>query len=763
MEIFAQGPEGRQAYFKALNEGETTPLRSKLMLVGPAGVGKSNLCNSLTDQPFVNEHIVTDCMNISDVKVMPWKLYSEIGKLQSDKIIAIAQQIIEKLKQSNHSNTSNTNEEASQEVARSNANTQVPKAAEDIPPQSKFVELTITTINERKEEIKAQLNPENSYEANKELDEAIALVIQSLRCKTENEHFTLDLWDFGGQEVYYTVHHLFLTERAIYLVVFNMEDATGPFSDPMNKDWLKNLFFWINSIHTHAPSSPIFLIGTHKDKIPANEQWKQISDTLKADLFPNKNKGSGPPQHPPVFRQIIRNFTENGILFYPVDNTLGGDDGGVKQLHEEIDKCLKHERVEGILKDMIPTKWLVFQEEILKKKTDNHITLTNARDIAKQCNIVDDKQFNSMMKFFHDIGVLIHYNEGQLRDMVITNPQWLVNVIRCVITVEQYWSERGLDAEAIETIKSGYFRKDILHRLWSNSNHVDQFIELLGKFGLMEKYDTDYFVVPSLLPKKPAQWNFDINLDLSCYLVFDNYLPRGLFHYLSIYCIQESKNSGFEYNFLSYNSCMALLKEQQVLLEQLDNHPMIKVTIRMRDTKKPRDALTIVTKKVDKLQQAWMTGLKYSVKLPCPHCNSSNGGCFFSFTSPSPALCSMDYYQVELKDIISGWDGLAIAGARNERTLCDVPTFKRAEIAHRISMDTNWSLLGLYFEIELGIALSREWLVAAFKEKPDKELCRLLLEEFAKRALLIRSFRKVLESPNFGMKAIVADFPELQV
>ena len=34
--------------------------------------------------------------------------------------------------------------------------------------------------------------------------------------------YRLDLWDFGGQQIYYTSHQTFLNERAIYVLTVDM-------------------------------------------------------------------------------------------------------------------------------------------------------------------------------------------------------------------------------------------------------------------------------------------------------------------------------------------------------------------------------------------------------------------------------------------------------------------------------------------------------------------------------------------------------------
>ena len=49
---------------------------------------------------------------------------------------------------------------------------------------------------------------------------------------------SLQLWDFGGQEVFYPTHQFFLTLRAIYLIVFRLDDAK----------FISNLDYWVHVI-----------------------------------------------------------------------------------------------------------------------------------------------------------------------------------------------------------------------------------------------------------------------------------------------------------------------------------------------------------------------------------------------------------------------------------------------------------------------------------------------------------------------------------
>ena len=45
--------------------------------------------------------------------------------------------------------------------------------------------------------------------------------------------YRLDLWDFGGQKIYYTLHQTFLNERAIYVLTVDM---SKPFDEVISTE-----------------------------------------------------------------------------------------------------------------------------------------------------------------------------------------------------------------------------------------------------------------------------------------------------------------------------------------------------------------------------------------------------------------------------------------------------------------------------------------------------------------------------------------------
>jgi GTPase SAR1 family protein len=69
------------------------------------------------------------------------------------------------------------------------------------------------------------------------------------------EGLTLSAWDFGGQEVYYNTHEFFLSQRSVFLLIFNMADSLEA----------GRLTGWLNSIQSRAPGAPVILVGTNAD------------------------------------------------------------------------------------------------------------------------------------------------------------------------------------------------------------------------------------------------------------------------------------------------------------------------------------------------------------------------------------------------------------------------------------------------------------------------------------------------------------------
>ena len=107
---------------------------------------------------------------------------------------------------------------------------------------------------------------------------------------------SVEVWDFAGQELYYASHPVFLTSRAIYILVCNLSkslhDIAQPcvrqgnnnikLDNPNSETNLENLLSWLSTVHSITQMRgetcddaeeklphlrpPVIIVGTHADK-----------------------------------------------------------------------------------------------------------------------------------------------------------------------------------------------------------------------------------------------------------------------------------------------------------------------------------------------------------------------------------------------------------------------------------------------------------------------------------------------------------------
>ena len=176
---------------------------------------------------------------------------------------------------------------------------------------------------------------------------------------TVENHMTLDRWDFAGQHLYYASYPVFLSTRAVYMLVYDLskgskETAQPCFkqgirkillSNPNKETNLENLLSWLVSLNTMCSLKPevndkktkvenlpycrppVIIVGTHADK--PYQDIKEVELQIQQEL-------SGKDYD----RHVIRPF-------FSVDNTQGSADEGVAALKKRMIEVLKQEPYMG--------------------------------------------------------------------------------------------------------------------------------------------------------------------------------------------------------------------------------------------------------------------------------------------------------------------------------------------------------------------------------------------------------------------------------
>eukprot|EP00752_Nemacystus_decipiens_P013381 g11847.t1 len=80
----------------------------------------------------------------------------------------------------------------------------------------------------------------------------------------------VSVWDFAGQEDYYSSHQLFLTKGALFLLVVDLRT----FYDEVRQSGVDNfndrhgrIYWWLEMLHMRVPGAALALVGSHVDQM----------------------------------------------------------------------------------------------------------------------------------------------------------------------------------------------------------------------------------------------------------------------------------------------------------------------------------------------------------------------------------------------------------------------------------------------------------------------------------------------------------------
>ena len=292
-------------------------------------------------------------------------------------------------------------------------------------------------------------------------------------------------WDFGGQRVFNTLHHLFLTNFGVCLLVFNL--STYLFNAVSSTEKLK---FWLNSVKLHAADAPLILVGTFAGNLQQgklnkiNGSIKSLLTSLEYDLH--------------QFRRGASN-----LLFHPIENETRK---GVAELQMKINKALQV--VEHLHID-VPVAWTLILDS-MRRTNKNWITRVQVDEIGKDYGIVQAKEINEMLKLFHELGLLLYLTGTEtLQTLVTLHAQWVITSVAKIVhdpklhtTNDSRLAEIGLEKDMKLFQNSGVLSRDLLEYFWDKTQ-VDFLLELTQNLLLLSTFAfqsrEEGFLVPAMI------------------------------------------------------------------------------------------------------------------------------------------------------------------------------------------------------------------------------------------------------------------------
>ena len=102
--------------------------------------------------------------------------------------------------------------------------------------------------------------------------------------KDENrvDPFLLNVWDFGGQDIYHATHRLFMQENAVYLLLWDHETEESPATFRVEQGEERKyenhkLHYWLSYSRSQGKSSPVIVVQTKTGR----DGKKDISSVLR--------------------------------------------------------------------------------------------------------------------------------------------------------------------------------------------------------------------------------------------------------------------------------------------------------------------------------------------------------------------------------------------------------------------------------------------------------------------------------------------------
>ena len=356
-----------------------------------------------------------------------------------------------------------------------------------------------------------------------EIPDEVAQLITKLQNEEmgedDEEAIYCTLWDFAGQSVFYATHSLFLTHRAIYLLVNDLSKPPHQEADPLVRQGLFKkirdsslartnmdfLHFWMNSVASLAEGKkgssscpPVIFVSTHADKPYAAGCPRDLAREVYGNL-----------QSKPYKSHLVDDF-------FVVDNSRSGseeEDPEVSRLRVKVQETA------GNLQDAyerIPVKWLRLEKSLKMSVEEgfNYLTCDAVEKIARDvCGIADAKAFRAALDFLHEQRVLVHFDDtSQLDDLVIINPQWLIDVFKEVITIRPFEEQQSPYKEHWKQLEdTGILKKDLLEHVWSHlvtdQDTVEALVVIMERFSLLCRWPSltteESYLVPHMMMSHP--------------------------------------------------------------------------------------------------------------------------------------------------------------------------------------------------------------------------------------------------------------------
>jgi GTPase SAR1 family protein len=365
--------------------------------------------------------------------------------------------------------------------------------------------------------------------------------------------FRVNIWDFGGQEIYHATHQFFLTKRSLYVLV----------ADTRKED--TDFYYWLHAVELLSDNSPLLIVKNERQ-----DRQHEISERQLRGQFTNLKE------------TLATNLADNRGL----DKVLAAIKHYISYLPQ--------------VGAPLPRTWVKVREA-LEKDSRNYISLEDYLDICGQNGFSKQEDKLQLSDYLHDLGVCLHFRgDALLNKTVILKPRWGTDAVYKV-----------LDNDTVKG-NAGKFNRDDLAGIWHEEEYANmqgELLQLMINFKLCYRIpNSEFYIAPQLLTKDQPQYDWEEADNLVLRYTYE-FMPKGILTQFIV--AVHTLIADQEYVWRGG----VILEKDQTKAEVVEYYGRREIKIRVAGKHK-KELMTIVIYELDKIHSSYAR-LKYDQLIPC--------------------------------------------------------------------------------------------------------------------------------------------------
>ena len=377
----------------------------------------------------------------------------------------------------------------------------------------------------------------------------------------DGKDFRVNIWDFGGQEIYHSTHQFFLTTSSLYFLVADNRKEDTDFN------------YWLSVVELFSDNSPLLIIKNEKQdrKREINEQqlrgqFSNLKETLEANLDSNR---------------------------------------GLEKIVSELKHYISHL---PHVRKLLPKTW-VRVREALERDPRNYISLDEYLEICQQNGFTRREDKLQLSRYLHILGVCLHFQDDQLLNKtVILKPKWGTDAVYKV-----------LDHDKVIRLAGRFDERDLIE-IWSDTQYEDmqgELLRLMINFKLCYQVpSTRLYIAPQLLTPNQPKYDWDERDNLILRYTYE-FMPKGIITQFIV-----AMHRFIAEPHLVWRTGV-ILEKDNTRAEVIETYAKREIRIRVAGEQK-KQLLTIVAYEIDEIHASFER-LRYNQWIPCNclHCKES--------------------------------------------------------------------------------------------------------------------------------------------